>query len=56
MVNVELVLYVMLGAVVGMLYALRRVFMMEQNILQLEKRILQMDNNILNLLKKKKRR
>lgn len=54
MVNLELVLYVMLGAVIGMIYSLRRVIIMERRIIEIERRILDMDKNILRLLKKRK--
>ncbi|MBI4447495.1 hypothetical protein HY643_00800 [Candidatus Woesearchaeota archaeon] len=40
-----LILYVILGAVAAMIYALRRIFI-------LERRILMLDQNILNLDKK----
>jgi len=35
-----LIAYVLLGAVAGMIYALRRIFKLEQTILEMEKRIL----------------
>ncbi len=55
MVNVELILYVMLGAVIGMVYALRRIIMMEHRIIDMEKTIIKVDGNIMQLMKRRKR-
>ena len=49
-----IVLYVLLGAVAGMLYALRRVFMLEKRILNLEQVILSVDKKISEYVKRKK--
>lgn len=55
MVNLELVLYVMLGAIIGMVYSLRRVIIMERRIIDMERRIINLDNNILKLIKKRRK-
>ena len=49
-----IVLYVLLGAVAGMLYALRRVFMLEKRILRLEQVILNVDKKLSEYVKKRK--
>ncbi len=49
-----IVLYVLLGSVAGMLYALRRVFLLEKRILRLEQVILNMDKKISEYVKRKK--
>ncbi|MBI2663147.1 hypothetical protein HYX15_01300 [Candidatus Woesearchaeota archaeon] len=46
--QIILVLYILLGAVAGMIYALRRIFI-------LERRILDIDNKLAAVLKRKKR-
>ncbi len=43
-----LILYILLGAVAGMIYALRRIFI-------LERRILELDKKLIILLKRKRR-
>lgn len=55
MVNVELILYVMLGSIIGMVYALRRVIIMEHRVIDLEKRIIKLDKNIISLIKRRKK-
>lgn len=37
--KIELVLYIILGGLVGLVYGLRRVILMERRIIELEKRI-----------------
>ncbi len=54
MISTEIILYVMLGAVIGMMYALRRVIILEHRIIEIEKRIINLDDTIIRLLKKKK--
>lgn len=54
MVSVDLVLYVMLGAIIGMIYSLRRVIILEHRIIDMEQRIVKLDKNIITLLKRKK--
>jgi len=49
-----IVLYVLLGAVAGMLYALRRVFLLEKRILSIESLILNIDKKISAKIKIKK--
>ncbi len=49
-----IVLYVLLGSVAGMLYALRRVFLLEKRILRLEQVILNIDKKISEYVKRKK--
>lgn len=49
-----IVLYVLLGAVLGMLYALRRVFMLERKILKLEEVILAFDRKLSDYVRKKR--
>lgn len=49
-----IVLYVLLGAVAGMLYALRRVFLLEKRILGIESLILGIDKKISAKMKIKK--
>lgn len=53
-INAQLVmvLYILLGAVAGMLYALRRVFLLEKKILNIEVLILNLDKKISARLKK----
>jgi len=53
--NIALILYVMLGAIVGMLYSLRRVIMLDRRIIDMEKSIITLDKNIIKLLKKRRR-
>lgn len=38
-INIELVLYVLLAAVAGMIYSLRRIYLLEKRILALDKKI-----------------
>ncbi|MDP6642249.1 MAG: hypothetical protein QGF74_02645 [Candidatus Nanoarchaeia archaeon] len=45
--QIVLILYILLGAVAGMIYALRRIFI-------LERRILEMDQKLVTALKKKR--
>jgi|TARA_B100001971_G_C18247954_1_gene575810 hypothetical protein len=45
--QIVLILYILLGAVAGMIYALRRIFI-------LERRILDMDQKLVTALKKKR--
>lgn len=47
MSGLELLMYIMLGAIIGMIYSIRR-------ILILERRILEVDRKITLMLKKKK--
>ncbi len=49
-----IVLYVLLGAVIGMLYALRRIFLLERRILRIEELILGFDKKLSESLRKKK--
>lgn len=51
-----IVLYVLVGAVAGMLYALRRVFLLEKRILRLEEVILNIDRKISETLGHGKRK
>ena len=37
--QVVLILYILLGAVAGMIYALRRIFILERRILELDKKL-----------------
>ena len=53
--HLMLILYVMLGAVVAMVYGLRRIFLLERKILALDKNILMIDKKISNLLESRKR-
>lgn len=55
-INAQLVivLYVLVGAVAGMLYALRRIFLLEKRILKIEGLILSIDKKISQSFKKKK--
>ncbi len=53
--QVVLLLYIVLGAVAAMVYALRRIFLLEKRILSLEKVILQLDKKLMDALKPKKR-
>ena len=46
--QVVLILYILLGAVAGMIYALRRIFI-------LERRILELDKKLVAVLKRKRR-
>jgi hypothetical protein len=45
--QIVLILYILLGAVAGMIYAIRRIFI-------LERRILDMDQKLVTALKKKR--
>lgn len=55
-INAQLVivLYVLVGAVAGMLYALRRIFLLEKRILKIEGLILSIDKKISQSFKKRK--
>lgn len=44
--QIIIVMYVMLGAVAAMLYALRRIFLLEKRILSLEAVILRMEEKL----------
>jgi len=44
--QIIIVMYIMLGAVAAMLYALRRIFLLEKRILSLEKLILDLDKKL----------
>ena len=48
-----IVMYIMLGAVAAMLYALRRIFMLEKKILSLEAVILRVEESLTGKKKKK---
>lgn len=50
-----IVLYVLLGAVIGMLYALRRIFLLERRILRIEELILNFDKKLSEYVRSKKR-
>lgn len=49
-----MLMYILLGSVAAMLYALRRIFLLERKILGLEKVLLDFDGKLAALLKKKK--
>ncbi len=53
--QVVLLLYIVLGAVAAMVYALRRIFLLEKRILNLERVILQLDKKLMDALKHKKK-
>ena len=53
--RVELLLYILIAASAGIIYALRRIFSVERKVLAIERIILQMDKKITDSLKKKKR-
>ena len=53
--QVVLLLYIVLGAVAAMVYALRRIFLLERKILGLERVILQLDKKFVDLLAKKRK-
>lgn len=53
--QVVLLLYIVLGAVAAMVYALRRIFLLERKILGLEKIILQLDKKFVDFLAKKRK-
>ena len=53
--QVVLLLYIVLGAVAAMVYALRRIFMLEKKILNLERVILDLDKKLVSVLGRKKK-
>lgn len=54
--QVIILVYIILGAVLAMIYSLRRIYMMEKKILRVEQLLLEFDKKLSKHLKMKKKR